>query len=356
MNSKEVLFFRLRNHCLAGLNSPKIDSVEKVVAHLGAVQAQEYKLSKWGIGSRADSSGISVVDKAINSGKIIRTHILRPTWHFVSAEDLRWMSDLCRRSLDRIYKTYCRKSPIQEEFIRQNYPVVVRALRDNNHLTNTEITETLSEKIPDADNSLSRRILFRMEIEGIICGGRVKSGHHTYALLDEWVPVRRDITRDEALSRLALKYFKSHGPAEIMDFVWWSGLTVTDARKGLDMVKDRLIKSESDGRILWMAEGIPAFVPKREIHLLPPFDEFVVGYKSRVDIVDSHNHCKVMSRFGIFKPTVMLDGRIIGSWRNKRSGKTNNITIDLFDEFTEYRYLYDSEIKRVLTFYNNVVQ
>lgn len=352
MNTEDILVQRLRNQLLI---SDEMKSVKDAVSHMGAIQAQEYTLSKWAIALRTGSSNISEIDKAINEGAIIRTHILRPTWHFVTAENLDWMIKLCRDKLYKTYVSYCKALGINEVFSNKIIPVILSALENNNHLTRSEISEKLAAGNKNIDNSITNNILFIMEIEGLICGGKSKSGKHSYALTEEWVPQNANlISKEEALAKLTTKYFQSHGPATLQDFIWWSGLSSTDAKLGISLIKDILEEINLPGKKLLMIYSKPNKNDGRNLlHLLPPYDEFIVGYKDRTDLISKENHSKVMSSFGLFKPTVMLNGKITGSWKKKKIKNSPEIELSFFDGHTNGKKLYKEEVERLIHFLFN---
>ncbi|MDR2009451.1 MAG: winged helix DNA-binding domain-containing protein [Bacteroidales bacterium] len=352
MNTSELLKIRLHNQLLADhvINEP-----HKIVSWFGAMQSQSLEMAKWAIGSRLEGSTVSTIENALNTGKIIRTHILRPTWHFVAAEDIHWMFELSNPRIKPVYISYCRMIGVEETIIYKSIDILEKALTGNKHLTKEEISEILLHKNIKTDNHLLNMIIGRAEMEGIICNGKLRGNKQTYTLLQEWVPEKNKLSKEEALECLARKFFSSHSPATLQDFVWWSGLTVTEARKAIELIKNDFISEEINGRIFWMKNNIS--VPdKTEISalLLPPFDEFVVSYKDRSEIIEDQHYSKVMTKNGLFSPTIMLNGQIIGSW--KKINTKNGIKIELsFFEKTNIKTqsLFKKEIKRLEAFYNN---
>jgi hypothetical protein len=268
---------RLRNQRItrAGPRSP-----ESVVAWMGAVQAQEYGPAKWGLGIRAPRSTTNVaVERAIDRGQILRTHLLRPTWHFVTRADIRWMLELTAPNVHRTMSSYNRRLGLDAGVMIRALRVIERALAEYHHLTRRELGALLERSgLPGKSTELAH-IAMHAELEGLICSGPRRGKQFTYALMSERAPDARRLPREEALGELARRYFRSHGPATLRDFVWWSGLKTTDARRGLEM--NRPISREVDGLKYWtVGRTAPASGrPKTIAHLLPVYDEYLVAYR-----------------------------------------------------------------------------
>ncbi len=313
MTAQDILRIRLHNQLLAGgaLREP-----HQVVAYMGAMQAQAFEMAKWGVGVRLKGATVRDVEDDINTGKIIRTHILRPTWHFVAAGDIRWMTELSAPRIRPIFLGYGKTLGIDAGLIAPAIRVVERLLENGNYLTRQEIAAVLMAEKMIGDPHTANYVLGLAEIEGIVCNGRVQGSTPTYALMDEWVPRAEAISREEALERLARRFFTSHGPATLEDFVWWSGMTLTDARKAIEQIKHDFVCETLNGRTFWMRNdlAVPAHDTQSAL-LLPPFDEFVVSYKDRSELIEEHHYGKVMTKNGLFSPTVMLGGEIVGSWK-----------------------------------------
>ena len=195
-----------------------------VVAWLGAMQSQDYPGAKWGIGLRAAVTD-DEVDRACDDGMIVRTHILRQTWHFVARDDIRWMLALSGPRVDAISAHYYRKMELDERTFTRSRKVLGRVLRDGTYLTRPELGAALGRAGITASGIRLAFLTMRAELDAVICNGPRRGNQRTYALLEERVPPAKPIDRDEALTKLALRYFTSHGPATLRDYVWWSGLT-----------------------------------------------------------------------------------------------------------------------------------
>jgi hypothetical protein len=317
---------RLHNQLLtrSGLQRP-----EDVIRWLGAVQAQEYEPAKWALGIRMrDGAADDTVERAFEDGRILRTHVMRPTWHFVTPDDIRWLTELTAPRLQRLMSTYRRQLQMDSDVLVRGTTIVERALRDRHYLTRNE----LGERLKRANLSLSGIRLAHLamfaELEGVICSGPRRGKQFTYGLLAERAPQAVRKSRDEALATLARRFFTSHGPATIRDFVWWSGLTTPDAKQGLEMNRARRL--EIDGQTYWTIGPAPrGALRARRVHLLPIYDEYVVAYRDRQAVPNGPS--RVPARRGepvIFRHSLIVDGQIAGTWRTRR--QSDAVIIDAF--------------------------
>ncbi len=236
MNS-EIARRRLHNQ---HVTRPGLRTPEAVVAWFGAMQAQEYAAARWAIGLRLPGSvGDAEIERAFDAGRILRTHVMRPTWHFVTTADIRWMLELTAPRVQRTLGSYTRQLGLDARTLTRATKVFERVLRDGQHLTRPELGEHLQKAGIEARLNRLAHIALHAELERVICSGPRRGKQFTYALLDERAPRAIRLTRDEALAELTTRFFRSHGPATIRDFVWWSGLTTADSKRGLDVVRAR---------------------------------------------------------------------------------------------------------------------
>ena len=285
---------RLLNQQLA---NPLFHSPKELVSWMGAVQAQDYAMVKWAVGMRLASATVRTVEEALQRGEILRTHVMRPTWHLVAAEDIRWMLKLSARRIKAANEAYAKgREEISEELYSKSNHALETILAGKKRLTRLEIAEQFRHSGLAADNYHMTRFMVRAEVEGIVCGGESKGGKHAYMLLEECVPPVPDITKDEALARLARNYFRSHTPATLQDFVWWSGLSVTEAKQGIYLIGCELTEEQ---------------------RFLPPYDELLLGYKDRTDVLPSEHYSKAFTRNGLFFPVILYEGQIVGNWDRK---------------------------------------
>lgn len=351
MNTSELLHTRLYNQLLV---SHSLREPQEIVSWMGAMQSQSLDLAKWAIGARLENKSVGDVDEALNTGKIIRTHILRPTWHFVSVEDIHWMFDLSNPRLRPVYRSYCKTLGADETQIYRVVPILEKALSGGKHLTKQEINIALQTQNITLDTNHLNMALSYAEMEGILVNGLLKGNKQTFTLLEEWAPRKQTLHKEEALERLARRYFTSHAPATIDDFIWWSGLSVTECKQALELIKADFICETINGRNFWMKNDIEIPPANRSSALLlPPFDEFVVSYKDRTELIEDIHYGKVMTKNGLFSPTIMLNGEIIGSWKKTAQKGTHKVELSFFRKTPKkVEKLFEPVIKQVEQFYS----
>lgn len=321
MNTIDIRNIRLYNQLLT---THRLKTPKEVVSWMGAMQAQMYPMAKWAIGLRLPGSTNEMVEQAINNGEIIRTHILRPTWHFVSSEDIHWMLELTAPRIKMAVLNYCKYSGEDEPLLNKMLHYVEKILMKESHLTRQEVGELLIAEGVELDKYRLNHIMSWAELEGVVCNGKVKGGKQTYSLLQEKAPKTFSLTKDEALERLARKYFSSHGPATIKDFVWWSGLLTSDARKGIEYIKHDFVGEVFGDETYWFRNDLqlPSSEDNSSALLLPAFDEYLVGYRDRPEILKAEYTRTVITKTGIFAPIITLNGEIIGTWKDKKKTDT----------------------------------
>ena len=218
---------------------PQSKTVKDTVAHMGAMQSQDFAMSLWAVGCRLPHSTIQIVQKAFDDGDILRTHVMRPTWHLVSSDDIYWMLQLTAPQIKALTLIRDKGLGIDEKLFTTTNTILEKALDGGKQLTADELKMVFTNAKIDIEENRFYHYMMRAEIEGIVCSGAFKNKKHSYALLSERAQKTQTLTltRDEALAKLAKRYFSSHAPACLKDFVWWSGLSVTDARKGLEAIK-----------------------------------------------------------------------------------------------------------------------
>ena len=318
---------RLVSHLLA---KSKFTLPHQVVAWMGAIQAQDFNMAKWAIGVRISDCTEKMVVDAFNKGEILRTHVLRPTWHFVAPEDIRWMLQLTAPRIVSSMKSRDAELGVTGKFIAKGLQVIEKVLRDNHHLTRDELVEKLQMDGIAVSSSQMYHLMFHAELTGLVCSGTLQGKEQTYALLEERVPKMKPLTCDEALAKLTKTYFTGHAPATLQDFVWWSGLSVADARHGLESVKPALVSEKYEEQIYWMpsvTENI-AFENKK-VHLLPAFDEYIIAYRNRNAVLPQKNYQRAVSSNGVFRPVILRNGKVIGIWK-KAASKNKTINTDFF--------------------------
>jgi hypothetical protein len=312
------------------LTAPLLTDPAQVVQRLGAVQAQDYGGAKWALGMRTRGATDASIERAYGGGAILRTHVLRPTWHFVTPADIRWMLALTGPRVKAMMAYYDRKLELDDALFRRSNAALVRALRDGKQLTRAEIAQTLrGEGIDVTGSQRLAHILLRPELDAIICSGARRGNQFTYALLDERVPAAPAKDRDEALLELTTRYFATRGPATVNDFAWWSGLTVADAKRGTAMAGASLEREVIGDRAYWSGPPTRGST-RRTPHalLLPNYDEYFIGLKDRSAIGTRMRSAKLVTGGdALIAHVVVIDGQLVGGW--KRTITRNSVAIEL---------------------------
>jgi len=321
----DLISHRLRNQ---KLTRSSFRRPADVVAWLGAVQAQDYTGAKWALGQRANGLTDVEVDRAFDDGAILRTHVMRPTWHFVTPADIRWMLALTAPRVSALMAHYDRKLELDAAVFARSHAVLERALRGGRHLTRAELAAALARARIVALGQRLGHLMMRAELDGVVCSGPRRGKQFTYALLEERVPPARPLTREEGLAELSKRYFTSHGPATARDYVWWSGLSTRDAKAGIEMVKPAFQRAAQDGMSYWFAPS-KAAVPQRPwpfAYLLPNYDEYGIAYKDR-DVLMDRSLIVPPTVSIAFQHLVVLNGRYIGGWRRTLTATAAGVAV-----------------------------
>jgi hypothetical protein len=311
---------RLHSHLLA---DNALAAPHDVVAHFGAIQAQDYLGMLWAVGVRSRVAAQSDVEGAIAERRIVRCWPMRGTLHVVAAEDVRWMLELLApRVLARERWRIERDFELDAKTLRRGRTLVERALRGGRTLTRAELYAVLEKGGIAVRAGRGLHVLFTLAHERVVCFGPRQGKQPTFVLLDEWIPASQSKTREEALAELARRYFRSHAPAGVGDFVWWSGLTVREVKEAI-----ALSGASFDG------DGSAAATPS--VHLLPPFDEYTVAYKDRSAILDPAFARQLNAGGGMINAVVVVDGRVVGNWKRTIVRDSVVVTVAPFDPLTK---------------------
>ena len=330
VDSKDMIptrYQRLQNQHL--LTSPFKDPVD-VVRSLVAVQAQDYYGAKWAIGQRMRHATDDVVEQAFADGRILRLHLMRPTWHFVAPDDIRWLVKLTAPRVKATHSYYFKKSELDDATIKRTNNILTKALRDGKQLTRDELRQVVKRAgIEPGDSERFGRIMFRAELDCVVCSGARKGNQFTYSLVEERVPASRLMERDESLAELAQRYFKTRGPASAQDFAWWSGLTLTDVKRAID-ISGSVLKSEVIAdKTYWKSGNAKQFRGKATgtVHLLSAYDEYFISYKDRSAAIHPKFDQKSIASKLVFDAPLVVDGFSAGGW--KRMLAEDEVTIQL---------------------------
>ncbi len=326
------------------VSNTKFKNPEDVVHWMGAVQAQDYANSKWAVGCRLNGTTDKTVEAALNKGKIIRTHVMRPTWHLVSAKDIYWMLELTAPHIKSSLRSRNKQLELSDKVVSKSNSVIEKILSNNKDLTREEIYGALNKASIATDNVRGSHLLLNAELEGLICNGKTVGNKQTYTLLENKVLGKKKFDRDESIAKLGERYFSSHCPATLQDFIWWSGLPAKDARLSLELNKQNLQAEKIDRETYWLPQNfkIPE-IKKGEIYLLPAFDEFIISYKNRSAVINIDDHKKAVSSNGIFRPLIVVNGKVTGLW--KHTIKKESVAIEL-ESFRPHNKAETSAIKK----------
>ena len=334
MNPIDVAYRRLHNQRLEG--EPLASPVD-VVRWLGAVQAQDYGPAKWSLGERARGTVDADIDRAMAEGAILRTHMLRPTWHFVLPQDIRWVQALTAPRVHAQNAYYYRQTGLDDGVRTKARRSMVDALRGGNHLTRGELAAVLAGEGIAAKGLGLAYILMDAELDCVICSGPLKGRQHTYALLDERAPPAPSLTRDEALAELVVRYFTSRGPATARDLRFWSSLPLADIHRGIEVAGARLEREELEGLSMWSAPGEAPVRPSSSprVHLLQGLDEYFVGYgESRGFCHRAAMEPMPVDR-AIYNGALILDSQLAGHWKRAVTKRSVTFVVALRTPFDD---------------------
>lgn len=320
----DVSQVRLQTQLISGA---KFKTAKEVVSHFGAMQSQDYAMAKYALGLRMENATDTLIEKALDDGEIIRTHLLRPTWHFVTPEDLHWMLELTAPNITRQMGSSNRLLGLDEKMLRKSNDIISKAIDGGEHVTRDELIEKLKAADLDTRDFRSSHFLMHAEMSGIICNGKRKNKQHTYKALPDRAKETVHYSREDALARLAKRYFSSHGPATLKDFVWWSGLSVSDAKSAIAL-NDSSLTALTINSVQYFATGSVNDNVNNVAHvdLLPAFDEFLIAYKDRTASISSEFNKHAFTTNGIFKPIIVVNGQVIGIW--KRTIKKDHLSVE----------------------------
>ncbi len=305
------------------LSKQTLEKPSEVVRLLGAVQAQDYGVAKWGVAQRTRNATDATVEKEISEAAILRIHVLRPTWHFVVAADIRWMLALTAPRVKMILAHHDRTLEIDAAILRRSRAAMTKALEGGKQLTRAELSKVLQRaRIRTDDTQRLARLVMHAELEGIVCSGAVRGKQFTYALLEERVPPTKALERDAALFELAKRYFTTRGPATVDDFAWWSGLTKADAKRGLQGAESELEHEIVEGRAYWFPTPVRLKAKSPVARLLPNYDEYFIGLKDRSAMLSTLRTLGLEGDVGFLGGHLLtINGQVVGGWRRTFRGK-----------------------------------
>ena len=310
----DIPLYRLHNQRLSTTTFTKPD---EVVSWLGAVQAQDYAGAKWALAQRMMDTTDSALDRAFADGSILRSHLLRPTWHFATPDDIRWLLQLTGPRVHAVNAFMYRQTGLDKATFKKSYTVLEKSLHAGKQLTRTELAVALAKAGIVAEGVRLACIMMSAELDGLLISGARRGKQFTYALLEERVPPVKALSREEALAEMVKRYFKTRGPATLADFTWWSGLTMADARKGIELVKSEFTKEVINGQEYWFSDSnLPKKAVSSRAYLLPNYDEYFIGFKDRTAIGVVARQANIPEyESALIGHVIVLNGQIVGGWR-----------------------------------------
>jgi hypothetical protein len=348
MNTTDIIRFRLSNQQIA---DTKFKRPEEILGWFGAMQAQEFAGAKWAFGLRLKDENEGSIDTLFNEGKILRTHLLRPTWHFVLPQDIRWMLALTAPRVHAVNKYYYKKFELDSSLLQRANKVLVTMLRDGKTLTRATLNKALGRGKIKAEGLRLGYIFMQAELEGIICSGPREGKQFTYALLDERVRPSKPMHPEESLAELSKRYFASRGPATMQDFVWWSGLTAAQAKEGVALLDKTFIRERLGDQEYIL--NPPSSREERKVQttfLMPDYDEYGISYKDRSALFKNIHESKIdVSTVSSYSHMLIVDGVISGTWKMTNS-KSIEIEISPLFEMPKKLRAIDNAIERYKSF------
>jgi hypothetical protein len=304
----------------------------QVVAWLGAIQAQDYLAALWALGLRTADASEASIEAAIADGSVIRTHVFRGTWQYVAREDVRWMVALVGARVIAGAASRFGELGLDAKTLERATELFAAALAGGKQLTRKEMAAVLARRRVSIAGGSLLHVLGYAELRGVICSGGRRGKQPTFALLDERAPKARARSREQALAELARRYFQSRGPATERDFAWWTGLPLRDVREALELAKPDLQRVELGGVVYWSGDDAVAAPRRSSAHLIPAFDEVLIGYQDRSALVDAAHVRRINRGGGILKPALVLDDRVQGTWtRTIEKGAVSIVVVPFRD-------------------------
>ena len=317
MTIRDIARFRLLNQRLSASN---FTTPQQVISWMIAQQAQEYAMAKWAIGLRANNLTDAIVEKAFNDGEILRTHLMRPTWHFVAPADIRWLLALTAPRIHALSAFYYRRAELDAKLFSKTNALIAKALEGGKHLTRSALQSEFAKAKIKAEGERLSYIMMQAELEGLICSGPRQGKQFTYALLEERVAPVKKLSRAEALAVFVQRYFTSRGPATLQDFSYWSGLTLKDAKEGASALPSSFLHETINGDEYIFLEA--EWKEKNNYittFLMPDYDEYGMSYKNRSALADPD--LPVIKGSTVYSHWLVINGRIAGTWNRTEKNK-----------------------------------
>ena len=304
------------------LAGPKFSTAEDVVSHFVCMQSQDFAMAKWAIALRSTGLTDAMLDEAFNDGAFLRTHILRPTWHFVLPQDLGWIMALTCSRVHRLMTGHNKTIDLGDGELDTASDVIIAALADGKALTRASLATHLADAGIDAKGTRLAHLVIHCELQLLICNGPLAGKQHTYVLVPEAVTAANRLTEDEALARLEQAYVRGHGPSRPADLSWWSSLTLTQSRRAFELagLQPRII----DDQEFWCTVPAVAESPSPRAALMPAFDEAISYVHKPIDLDRFPAKLPDLARGG---GLLFVNGLIGGTWGRKLTSKCVEVSV-----------------------------
>lgn len=300
------------------ISSSDLESPVAVVRWMTALQAQDFYAAKWAIGLRSPGLNAQSVDDAFARGEIVRSWPMRGTLHIVAAEDLGWMLELTSARQVRGSETRRKGLGLSDRDLELARATAINGLTGGLSMTRDQLYELFEREGIATTGQRGYHLLWFLALTGTLCGGPTQDARPAFVLQDEWIRSPRALGHDEALGEWVYRYFRSHGPASVRDFAWWSSTTLGEARIGLAIAGGRLSQMEWEGETLYFAPETGSGTDG--VRMLPGFDEYLLGYRDRRPQLAAHDSQAVTpGNNGVFFPTMVSDGEVVGTWKRSTS-------------------------------------
>lgn len=337
LSTAELRQRRLRNQLITKTTFAKPG---EAVRWMGAVQAQDYRAALWGVGLRTREADEQAIERAVAEREIVRTWPMRGTLHFVSPDDVRWMLELLTPRVVRAAASRYRQLELDDKVLARCERVIARHLQSNRQATRGQLYGALEAARIATGNNRGLHVLSYLAQRGVLCFGPRTGKQPTMVLLDEWLPNAKRMDGASAIVELTRRYFTSHGPATPHDLSWWSGLTLSEIRLGLEGAAAELVHEKLHNRTHWFAAASPSVAGRAtagaagKAYMLPSYDEYTVAYRDRSAVLARQHLKRVNAGGGIFNPIVVIDGVVLATWKRTIDRGVVKIALSPFERFT----------------------
>ncbi len=335
INYRQLVATRLQ---LQGLCRPFQDPCSALQS-MTAMQSQDLSMSIRALSLRSGCATANAVEQAFNAGHILRTHLLRPTWHLVMAKDLHWLLDLSADKILRQMRAHLKELELSPKVLSKARNIIQKRLEDLGSASREELMWALQSNGIATENNRGSLILMEAEMRRLLCSGPLVKRKQSYALIDQRAGKSTEgMTREEAMARLALRYYASHGPASVQDFSWWSGLNEGEASRASAAVSQQLqeLRCKEDDTFYYCSKDSEIFdsAPRTTL-LLPAYDELVIAYRDRQALVPANRQGHCISTNGIFYPLILHNAKVLGRWKSQSKAKSVGLQFEYFSGVLE---------------------